>query len=43
LEVIRAFAILKKAAALANHELGAMSKDKADIISRCDCEPFTMD
>jgi fumarate hydratase class II len=37
LEVIRAFAILKKAAALANHELGAMSKDKADIISKvCD-------
>ncbi|GAB4332723.1 MAG: class II fumarate hydratase [Flammeovirgaceae bacterium] len=37
LEVIRAFAILKKAAALANYELGVMPKEKADIIAKvCD-------
>jgi fumarate hydratase, class II len=37
IEVIRAFAILKKAAALANHELGVLPADKKDIISQvCD-------
>lgn len=37
IEVIRAFAILKKAAALANHELGVLSADKKDIIAQvCD-------
>ncbi len=37
IEVIRAFAILKKAAAQANHELGVLPKEKADIISTvCD-------
>src|SRR3954470_13225313 len=37
LEVIRAFAILKKAAAYANLELGVLSKDKAEIIGKvCD-------
>ncbi|KOY84655.1 fumarate hydratase [bacterium 336/3] len=36
-EVIYAFAYLKKAAALANHELGVLSKEKADMIaSACD-------
>jgi fumarate hydratase, class II len=36
-EVIRAFAILKKAAALANLELGVLSQDKCDIIAQvCD-------
>ena len=36
-EVIRAFAILKKAAALANHELGVLALDKAEMIGRvCD-------
>jgi fumarate hydratase class II len=36
-EVIRAFAILKKAAAQANQQLGVLAADKADIISRvCD-------
>jgi len=36
-EVIEAFAILKKAAALANNELGVLSKDKCDIIGTvCD-------
>jgi fumarate hydratase class II len=35
--IIRAFAILKKAAALANEELGMLSADKAEKISRaCD-------
>ncbi|MCU0450043.1 MAG: class II fumarate hydratase [Bernardetiaceae bacterium] len=34
LEVIRAFAILKKAAALANHQLGVLPTDKRDIIAR---------
>jgi fumarate hydratase, class II len=33
-EVIRAFGILKKAAALANLELGKLPKDKADLIVR---------
>ena len=37
LEVIRAFAILKKAAAHTNNELGVLSKDKAEIISKV-CE-----
>lgn len=37
IEVIRAFAILKKAAALANVECGVLSKEKADMISKvCD-------
>ncbi len=37
IEVIRAFAILKKAAALANHELGVLTADKKDIIAQvCD-------
>jgi len=31
-ELIHAFGILKKAAALTNHELGLMSKDKMDLI-----------
>lgn len=36
-EVIRAFAILKKAAALTNYECGVLPKDKAEIITRvCD-------
>lgn len=37
IEIIRAFAILKKAAALTNHELGVLSADKKDLISKaCD-------
>jgi fumarate hydratase class II len=37
LEIIRAFAILKKAAAYTNMELGVLSKEKADAISKvCD-------
>jgi fumarate hydratase class II len=37
IEVIRAFAILKKAAALTNAELGVLSADKAEIIGKvCD-------
>ena len=37
IEIIRAFAILKKAAALTNHECGVLPKDKADVISQvCD-------
>lgn len=37
LEVIRAFAILKKAAALANLDCGVLSQEKADLIARvCD-------
>jgi fumarate hydratase class II len=37
LEVIRAFAILKKAAAITNCELGVLSKDKMQLISEvCD-------
>jgi fumarate hydratase class II len=37
LEVIRAFAVLKKAAALTNAELGVLPQDKADAIARvCD-------
>ncbi|HSG67860.1 MAG TPA: class II fumarate hydratase, partial [Bacteroidales bacterium] len=36
-EVIRAFGYLKKAAALANHELGVLPDDKKDLICRaCD-------
>lgn len=36
-EVIKAFAILKKAAAQANHESGVLPKDKSDIIGKvCD-------
>jgi len=33
-ELIRAFAILKKAAALVNHELGKLPKDKMELIVR---------
>ncbi|MES2734271.1 MAG: class II fumarate hydratase [Bacteroidota bacterium] len=37
LEIIQAFAILKKAAALANTELGVLPREKSDIISEvCD-------
>ena len=36
-EIIKAFAILKKAAAIANCELGVLPKDKSDIIGKvCD-------
>ncbi len=36
-EIIRAFAVLKKAAALTNLDLGVLSKEKADLIGRvCD-------
>ena len=36
-EIIRAFAILKKAAAIANHRLGRLDDEKLDCISRaCD-------
>ncbi|MCL4106221.1 UNVERIFIED_CONTAM: hypothetical protein GTU68_061063 [Idotea baltica] len=37
IEVIRAFAVLKKAAALTNAELGQLPQDKADIIAQV-CE-----
>ena len=33
-ELIRAFAILKKACAMVNHDLGKMSKEKCDLIVR---------
>ncbi|RMF65262.1 MAG: class II fumarate hydratase [Calditrichaeota bacterium] len=37
IEVIRAFAVLKKAAALTNYECGVLPKDKADVIAQvCD-------
>ena len=37
IEIIRAFAILKKAAALTNAELGVLAQDKAEIIAKvCD-------
>ncbi|MEQ8532809.1 MAG: class II fumarate hydratase, partial [Imperialibacter sp.] len=37
IEIIRAFAVLKKAAAQANNELGVLPKDKLDLISKaCD-------
>jgi fumarate hydratase class II len=37
IEVIYAFAILKKAAAMANHECGVLTKEKMDLISKvCD-------
>lgn len=37
IEIIRAFAILKKAAAAANHELGVLSAEKSDLIAQvCD-------
>lgn len=37
LEVIKAFALLKKAAALTNHELGVLSQEKAQLIVQvCD-------
>ncbi|MBC7425560.1 MAG: class II fumarate hydratase [Bacteroidia bacterium] len=37
IEIIRAFAILKKAAAMTNHQLGVLSKEKSDMIGKvCD-------
>ena len=37
IEVIRAFAVLKKAAAQANHDLGVLNKEKCDLIAQvCD-------
>lgn len=33
-EIIRAFAVLKKCAALTNHELGVLSLEKAELIAR---------
>lgn len=37
IEIVRAFAILKKAAALTNLELGVIAKEKADLIAKvCD-------
>jgi fumarate hydratase class II len=39
-EIIRAFGILKKAAALANFELGVLPKDKCDIICQV-CDEIT--
>ena len=37
IEIIHAFAVLKKAAALTNHECGVLPEDKADVISKvCD-------
>ena len=36
-EIIRAFAVLKKAAALANAELGMLDKERSGVIARvCD-------
>lgn len=36
-EIIRAFAVLKKAAALTNHDLGVLAKEKAELIGKvCD-------
>jgi fumarate hydratase class II len=36
-EIIRAFAILKKAAAITNHEAGVLSREKSDLIGKvCD-------
>jgi fumarate hydratase class II len=40
IEVIRAFAILKKAAALTNHQLGVLPQDKAEIIAKV-CDEIT--
>ncbi len=37
MEIIRAFAVLKKAAAFTNAELGVLPRDKADVIGKvCD-------
>ena len=37
IEIIHAFAVLKKAAALTNYECGVLPKDKAEVISQvCD-------
>lgn len=37
IEIIKAFAYLKKAAALVNHDLGVLPKEKADVIAKvCD-------
>ncbi|WP_010269222.1 class II fumarate hydratase [Paenibacillus senegalensis] len=38
IEVVRAFAVLKKAAALANHKLGKLDKDKAEAIAEAATE-----
>jgi fumarate hydratase class II len=35
MEIIRAFAYLKKAAALTNHEAGVLPAEKRDLIARC--------
>jgi fumarate hydratase class II len=40
LEIIRAFAVLKKAAALTNADLGVLSHDKAEIIAKV-CDEIT--
>ena len=40
IEVIRAFGILKKAAALTNHECGVLTEDKAKLISQV-CDEIT--
>ena len=34
-EIIRAFGILKKSAALANRDLGALSAEKCELICNC--------
>ena len=34
IEVIRAFAILKKASAMANHQAGVLTEEKRDLIAR---------
>lgn len=40
LEIIHAYGILKKAAAIANHKLGVLSKEKMELISRV-CDEIT--
>ena len=40
IEIIRAFAILKKAAALTNAELGVLAQEKADLIAKV-CDEIT--
>src|SRR5690606_22642144 len=40
IEIIRAFAILKKAAAITNFEAGILSKEKADLIGKV-CDEIT--
>jgi fumarate hydratase, class II len=39
-EIIQAFAVLKKAAALANHELGVLTAEKRDLITQV-CDEIT--